>query len=314
MTDDDGDPALLGDLLDRSFGAGPEGLPTPADRLAAGRRALQRRRRFAVAGSSVAVVVATGLGFAVAGAGGDHGADGPTPPLATQGTTPSPTATSAPTEGPTADGAPPQKSHRQLQKLVSDQFPASFDSDGQIVVKDGWKVTQQVDEPLGLVAPEKSAGVVVERGHDVRWMLITLEHGTDGQDHAAPDIMSLGASADYPDKAYSRFADWLASQVEVQGGPKSEALLAVDGDDTLRPGPGVELVDTRPAPVITRYTVPGDRLAEVRRAGRTWFVVVRGHGAEATVEPVDAEVLPAPTFEALVDYVADAVASGDGLR
>jgi len=168
MTDDDGDLALLGDLLDRSFDAGPEGLPTPAERLAAGRRALKRRRRFAVAGSSVAVVVAIGLGLAVAGAGGDHGADGPTPPLATQGTTPSPTAATTPTEDPTADSTPAEKSHRQQQKLVSDQFPASFDYDGQLVVKDGWQVAQQVDEPLGLVAPEKSAGVVVERGHDVR--------------------------------------------------------------------------------------------------------------------------------------------------
>ena len=37
-------------------------------------------------------------------------------------------------------------------------------------------------------------------------------------------------------------------------------------------------METRAAPVIDGYTTDGDRMAEVRRDGRTWFVVVRGHG------------------------------------
>ncbi len=55
-------------------------------------------------------------------------------------------------------------------------------------------------------------------------------------------------------------------------------------------------------------------MAEVRRDGRTWFVLVRGHGPDAEVIPVDAACWPQPTFAALVDHVAAQVASGEGLR
>jgi hypothetical protein len=66
--------------------------------------------------------------------------------------------------------------------------------------------------------------------------------------------------------------------------------------------------------VIDGYTSAGDRMAEVRRDGRTWFVVVRGHARQAEVIPVDAAVLAAPTFEALVDHLETQVASGEGVR
>lgn len=309
MTDDESDLALLGDLLERSFDAGPAGLPTPAERVAEGRRALRRRRRIGLVATSAGVVAAIGVGVALSGATGDHGADG-APPVATSG--PSPSAPPTETSGTVPSPAP--KPHKQQQRLVSAMFPASFDYDGSIVVKDGWRITRQVDEPLGLLPPEKSAGVVVERGDHVRWMLITLEHGTDAQGNVAPDVMSLGASADDPGTGYSRYDDWLAAQVELNGGPRTSPLLTVDRADQLRPGPGVELVETRPAPVIPRYTTEGDRLAEVVRDGRTWFVVVRGHGARAQVLPVDAALLPEPTFDALAAYVRSQVASGAGLR
>ena len=102
--------------------------------------------------------------------------------------------------------------------------------------------------------------------------------------------------------------------VELNGGARTPALLTVDAADRLTPGPGATLVETRPAPVIDGYTTDGDRMAEVRRDSRTWFVVVRGHGAQADVIPVDANVLAAPTFEALVDHVTSQAASGEGLR
>ena len=67
-------------------------------------------------------------------------------------------------------------------------------------------------------------------------------------------------------------------------------------------------------PVVDGYTTSGDRMAEVRRDGRTWFVLVRGHGADADVIPVDAAVLSEPTFAAFVEHVRSQVASGEGLR
>ena len=68
LRDDDGD-TLLAELLDRSFGAGPEGLPDAGR--AAGRRdgGMRRRRRgWRWPATTVAVVAAVGVGVAVSGA------------------------------------------------------------------------------------------------------------------------------------------------------------------------------------------------------------------------------------------------------
>jgi hypothetical protein len=314
MTDDEAHAALLGDLLDRGFGAGPGGLPTPADRLAVGRRALRRRRRVTVAATSVAVVAAVGLGAALAGAAGGHGADGPPPPIATNRATAKPSATpSSPSNAADAAATKRRKAHRLDQRLVSAQFPASYTPDGRIVVKDGWAIAKRVDEPMGYLPPERSAGVVVTDGPHIRWMLLTLQREVDGQGKALDELGPM-ASADDPGKGYARFEDWLASMVELNGGARTAPLVTVDAADRIRPGSGAELVATRPAPVINGYTSDGDRMAEVRRDGRTWFVVLRGHGRDAEAIPVDAALLAAPTFAAFVKHVRKQVASGEGLR
>jgi hypothetical protein len=322
---DDGDHQLA-ELLDGSFGAGPDGLPTPSERLAAGRRALRRRHRAAIAGTTAAVVAVVGLGVGLSGVGNERAADDGLAPLATSGSTAS--------ADPSEESEPPpetltealleksldklarqaqQRAHRLEQQLVTDQFPASLDIHGQVVVKDGWRITQRVEEPVGYQSPEASLGVVVTNDVRTRWMLLMVQRATDG--HGNPiDGFGTSASADDPGKGYSRFEDWLASQVELQGGPATAALVTVGAGDALVPGPGATLVETRPAPVVEGYTSPGDRMAEVQRDGRTWFVLVRGHGPDADPIPVDAAVLSEPTFEAFVDHVRSQAASGEGLR
>jgi hypothetical protein len=322
MRDEDGDVQLV-ELLDSSFGAGPDGLPTPAERLTAGRQALRSRHHAGIAGAVLAVVAAVGVGVTVSGSlGGDSDTDGPTPPLATSGTTATPSTPAPPstTDQQAALDRLKRKAQQQAQlveqRLVSNQFPASFGPRGQLVVKDGWRITQRVEEPVGLQPPEASLGVVVTDGRQTRWMLLMLTRETDG--HGNPiDDLGASASADDPGKAYSRFEDWLASQVALQDGvhpDASDALLVVDDTDVLRPSPGAELREVRAMPVVDGYTTSGDRMAEVRRDGRTWFVLVRGHGAEAEVIPVDAEVLSEPTFAAFVEHVRSQTASGEGLR
>lgn len=307
----------LRDVLDASFGDGPP-LAPPAARLAAGRTALRRRRRAGVAGSAAAVAVAVAASFAVLYPGGS-GAQG-VGPVAPVPSTATPSVR-------TLDGAQLQE---QLDRLadqvqrradqiskaqrVSNRFPASLDPDGGLVVKDGWQVTEQVEEPLGYRPPEASLGVVVTDGERTRWMLLTLERMQDGQGNPIGDEVAPSASADDAGKGYSRFEDWLASMVDLQGGLRSPALLTVDERDRVRAGPGATLVEVRLAPVIAGYTAQGDRLAQVTREGRVWFVVVRGHGPQAEAIPVDADVLPEPTFDALVTYLAGQVESGEGVR
>jgi hypothetical protein len=319
MTDDDAHVALLGDQLDRSFGAGPEGLPTPADRLAVGRRALRRRRRLTLAGISVAVVAAVGLGTALAGTTGEHGADGPPPPIATKGTKTSPTAappSPSPSPNDTAEALArkSRRAERNAQRSMTDSVPATYDALGNVVVKDGWRVVQRIDDPLGLHPPEDSSGLVVTDGQQTRWVLLSRERAVDQEGHPLPGAFGVSGSSDPPGKGYARFEDWLASMVAIQGGPQTHPLLTVDDTDRLQAGPRAEIVAVRPAPAIEGYTTEGDRMAEVTRDGRTWFVVVRGHGRDTEVIPVDADVLAAPTFAAFLDHVRKQVTSGAGLR
>ncbi len=260
-----------------------------------------------------------GLGVALSGAlAGGSDAEGPLPPFATSRTTATPSAPATPSDVQQKaldrlEKKAQQQAHRIEQDLVSDESPASYGFDGKVVVKDGWRITQRVDEPMGFDPPEKSVGLVVTDGQHTLWMLVTFENHVDGQGNPTGEQGATAAS-DEPGKGYSRFEDWLASMVELNGGARTPSLVIVDAADGLTPGPGATLVETRPAPVIDGYTTSGDRMAQLRREGRTWFVVIRGHGPQAEVIPVDADVLAAPTFQALVDHLGAQVASGEGVR
>src|SRR4029079_9807805 len=105
----------------------------------------------------------------------------------------------------------------------------------------GWEVVRQVDNPLGLVAPEASLGLVLTNGTTTRWVMISREHAVDAQGHELPNAFGDSGSADDPGKAYSRFEDWLASMVELQGGPRTQPLVTVAAQDTPQPRPGAHL-------------------------------------------------------------------------
>ena len=121
-------------------------------------------------------------------------------PLATSGTSATPSATTSDADREASLEAvldrlakqAQQQAHRIDQQLVSNQFPASFGPDGQVVVKDGWRITQRIEEPLGYQPPEASLGVVVTDGVQTRWMLLMLSRETDGQGRPIDD---LGTSA-----------------------------------------------------------------------------------------------------------------------
>jgi hypothetical protein len=217
MSDDDGD-LRLAELLDHSFGIGPDRLPAPVDRLAAGRRALRRRHRFGVAASAAAVVAAVGVVVAVSGGSGQQAA----PPQPTVATAPgSPSAHVSPTDVPEAGPTDLTKALERLSRRA----------------------------------------------------------------HRAQDLVDA-----------------------------MSPLVTVDGDGALRAGPGAALVATRPAPVVDGVTDRGDQLAEVRRGGRTWFVVVRHRHRDGRTMAFAARVLPNPTLAGLADYLAEHADSLSGLK
>ncbi len=155
---------------------------------------------------------------------------------------------------------------------------------------------------------------MVTDGERTRWMLLTVERAVDPQGNPIPGQFSSGSSAEDPGKGYSRFEDWLASAVELSGGAQPDALVSVGADDQVVAGPGSTLVDVQEIEVVEGYTSPGDRVAEVVREGRTWFVVIRGHGSRAETVPVDADVLPEATVAAVLAYLAQQTESGEGVR
>lgn len=317
MTIDQPDLDDLGAELDASFGAGPT-QATPAARLREGQRVLLRRRRIGAVASSLAVAGVVVATFAVLGP------DGAEP----QGADPAATGPSSAAASQQSLDAERQAELDELQRqaaekaerlrkarLVSNQFPAALDDvDARLVVKDGWRVVQRVPEPVGYEPPEKSLGVVVTDGEQTRWMLLTLDTVRDENGVPIDGEVSASASADDAGKGYSRFEDWLASMIAINGGPQPPSLVTVNADDEVLAGPGTTLVDVQEVPVIERYTAPGDRVAEVTRDGRTWFVVVRGHGPDAELIPVDGAVLPSATLDALLAYLAQQVESGEGVR
>ena len=173
MRDDDGD-LQLAELLDSSFGAGPDGLPAPAG-------SAQSRDARPCAGATgpasppqpVAVVAVLGLGAAALRSPGrrDRTPMARCPPLATSGTTATPSATATPLDAERQAaldrlekkarqaGAPPSSSSTSAPCSRRRSAP-----DGQVVVKDGWRIAQRVDEPMGLPATRGLA----RRGRDRR--------------------------------------------------------------------------------------------------------------------------------------------------
>lgn len=311
MTDDDRDVHLLPALLETCVGEGPTPLPTPAQRLSRGRRVRRRRQLMTAAAASAAVLAIGGLGSTLLDPESGRAADDRAPAAndpasvaaSASGVEPSQDPRDAPTSSPAVGG----------QRLVSDQFPAAFDTDGSLVVERGWTVARRVDNPLGLQPPQASLGLVMTAGADTRWMLIDLSYGSnDGGERSGS--LGTSAAADDPGKGYSEFDDWLAEQVAINGGPAVAPLVTVDANDELLPGSGAELVATRTMPVVPGYSRPGDRMVEVRRGGRLWFAIVRGHRGRADVVPVDADVLPAPTFAGLLGHLRDQLSTGEGLR
>jgi hypothetical protein len=318
MTIDRPDLHDLSEALDASFGDGPAPLP-PGDHLAVGRSSLRRRRRLEVVGSGVLVAAVVTASFALTGRGGDgpQGAD----PVAPGPSVAAPSASSAQDQSredqldELSREAQEHAEKLQKERLVSNQFPAALDdSDGELVVKDGWQVIQQVDEPVGYEPPEKSLGVVVTDGEQTLWMLLTLDKIRGDGGKPIDGRLGASASSDEAGKGYSRFEDWLASMIALNGGPQPSPLVTVSADDEVLAGSGSTLLDVQEVPVVEGYTSPGDRVARVRHAGRVWFAVVRGHGPDAEVIPVDGDVLPDSTLDALLAYLAQQTGSGEGVR
>jgi hypothetical protein len=171
----------LQDEIEHCFGDGPAPRPVSAH-VAAGRRAL-RRRRTSVA--SLVVVAAVGAGWALTG---PQASGGTTGELATD-----PTLTPTPKTSPQPTGAP------------WDGDDVVRYRDGVLEVRPGVIVHDRIDDPYDHQPPRDSAALDVTYEGKRQWVIAELL--------TTPDWDSVATSD--PGNGWASFADWVAAQVDI---------------------------------------------------------------------------------------------------
>jgi hypothetical protein len=174
----------LTEELDQSFGDGPAHRPVEQT-LVAGRRLVVRRRLATGASATVAAVVIGGAAFALAGGGSPSAV-------------PETTFATAPTSSPEAADLPVDAGGRD-HDLEWGREAAYLDTEGNLRIKPGWTIAEQMDEPLG----PGSVAVEVAHGGKRQWFLWDGEGG---------EVIALGRAAEdgAPDPDYASFAGWVA--------------------------------------------------------------------------------------------------------
>ncbi|HWJ83021.1 MAG TPA: hypothetical protein VNS55_12355 [Nocardioides sp.] len=276
-------PELM-DLIAEQLDAAPA--PPPGALIATdalvrdGRRAQSRRRIVLGAGAAAAVLVLGGAAWALAPGGDGVATDHPS--IADQPTTS--------TSDPVLEGG----------------LRAAYGPDGKLVIRDGWRVTQRIPNPMGFQEPDRSVGLEVTRGEDRYWYLLTSREG------------GSGAISDPAGKGFATLEEWVVDQAAAnRPDPLMEAL-------DLRPGGRIVSYDDAVTVVAQRSGVDlGQRfgpaedttVAEVRFEGRRWFVTALDHvrgGFE--IGPAVDTPAAGTTLDSFIAYARDQYASGEGVR
>ncbi len=267
----------LREALHQGFGPEPPHRPV-AERLAAGHRAVRRRR---AAGSVVAVAFAGTLGLGAALVLGDD--DSGRPELATD----------------TGSGL-------QQGEL------ARYDQRGELQVNSGVTVLDRVDNPFPPSAGfERSVALAVEHDGEESWLLLTHSDYDDGsQSESGAGAAAVAASGS--------FRDWVAEQVRDMMTPRPEnsstGYLEFADDGSLVATHGIEILDQVLDPPMPEGFAPDD--ARVAAAllrepdGKRFFVLVveTRTSLETDAEPMK---IGGPDLEAFLDHVRDQYLSGE---
>ncbi|QNN54020.1 hypothetical protein [Nocardioides mesophilus] len=285
----------LQEELDRSFGDGPS-LPSVDTHVAAGRRALRRRRvASGVAGLAAAGVLATGW-YAVAPStetGSAQVAGGTSP--ATPSASASASEAADPTTGPTAAPWP----RGELVRYV----------DGELEVRPGVTVHERIRNPYGFEPPQRSDALdLTWKGHR-QWVMIEKRAGRGGDSW----------SASTPSAGWASFADYVADQVGVNGGSGWPETFELDGQGRVVATAGTRVFNRTDDPQLgPAFASPGAKTgaAVVSVAGdeASYFVVWRVVDGTLDVITTNPDDVVGATFEELLSGARAKYASGEGLR
>jgi hypothetical protein len=186
----------LTDELEMSFVDEPAHRPVEQT-VAAGRRLVVRRRLATGAGATAAALVVGGTAFALAGGGSPSAV--PESRFAT-----------TPTSSPEAADPPVDAGGRDHDPEWGREA-AYLGTDGNLRIKPGWTIAEQIDEPLG----PGSVAVEVAHGGKRQWFLWDGEGG---------EVIALGRPAEdgAPDPDYASFAGWVADISNADTQPNDE--------------------------------------------------------------------------------------------
>lgn len=273
----------LQEEIDRSFGAGPGHRPVE-DRIAAGHRAL-RRRRAAEAVAALAVVGVVGAGwYAVA----------PGQPVGSGQIAVNPTPSPTPSPSPAL--------------VWEDNTPLRY-VDGELQIRSGVVVHEHIENPYGYDAPRRSDALDLTFEGKRAWFIAeTTKNG-------------FGFSSSVPSNGWASFADWVADQVDGATGGDSgwPDTLRLTGDGRVVASRGSEILQRTDDPQLgdsfaAAGSPTGAAVVRVGETGRDYFVVWRVIDGELDVITTPPRDVVGATFQELLNYARGKYASGEGLR
>jgi hypothetical protein len=274
--------------IETSFGDGPAHRPVQ-QAIASGRRLVVRRRLAVGAGATATALVIGGAAWAIPPGAPNASSDGG--PVATQPSTTDPT--------------PRDRAGDPQSQLMRGEL-AAFSPDGTLIVRDGWRVSQRIQNPMRRQAPDRSLGLELTRGEQVFWYLLDLQ---------GDEIIR---SSDPAGKGFATLDDWVADQVALQGDTPSPSPVAfAPGTAQLVAVDDALMVRQQAGPDVPGFARPGDAtaVAEVRWRDATYFVLARRTaGAEPEYFPTAATVPARPTLASFLEHAREQYGSGEGLR
>jgi hypothetical protein len=286
----------LQEELDRSFGDGPP-LPPAESHVAAGRRALMRRRVASGAASLAAAAVLAMSWYAVS-PGTPTGSD----PLAGDAaSSATPKAAKAPetTEGPSTDPPDAPWPRGELIRYV----------DGDLEVRPGVVVHEHIRNPYGFEPPALSDALDVTWKGQRQWLMIEKR----------PMSRGISSSSSTPSNGWASFADYVADQVDVDGGSGWPETFKLDERGEVVPTAGTRVYNRTDDPQLgSKFAPPGARTgaAVVSVAGEegNYFVVWRVIDGALDVITTPPDDIVGATFAELLSGARARYASGEGLR
>jgi hypothetical protein len=278
----------LQDELDRSFGDGPPPPPI-GSHVAAGRRALMRRRvASGVAGLVGAAVLAVSWSAVTPSppTGSDQLAGNPTPSA-----TASASEATDPTEAPWPRG--------ELIRYIG----------GELKVRPGVIVHEHIRNPYGVEPPALSDALDVTWRGKRQWLMIEKRPLPGG----------ISSSSSTPSNGWASFADYVADQVDVNGGSGWPDTFQLDDRSRVVPTAGTIVFNRTDEPQLgPEFAPPGATTgaAVVSIAGEegNFFVVWRVIDGTLDVITTPPDDIVGATFEELLSGARARYASGEGLR